>query len=692
MLTLNKFVLLLTSFFLITFQSLSYAKLYPVEKEKSSAKNYQVQIVSPFLEVKKGEKNSIGLFIRLKKDWYTYWQYAGDTGKSLNALWELPEGLSIDEQDYPLPERYSYKIASLEGTSFIYNNQVLIPYEIFIPKNYSQDNLKISLKLELFICKDICVSYTEKISTVLKVLPEQSLLTPRPFYNDLFKKWKSKAPVKIHLKSFFKKKDDSFIINFQFKKPIKCLDVFPNSNQDFSTKKPRLLNQTTESCSFEVKKSENSLPILSGLLVYENQLTKSSSFFKSYEKGSLDILWFILMAFIGGLLLNIMPCVLPIIFLKFYNTFDVMNESKKRAIVLNLVYASGVILSFIVLALFILLSKQAGELVGWGFHLQSPIFVMILYLLFFFSAFYLLNLFKVPTPKTALNFKDNKMASHFITGVMSTTAASPCTVPFMAPAIGFALSRSFLEVFIIFFFLGLGLSFPYVLLSFFPGWFKYVPKPKKWMDQTKKILSIPLFLTILWLIYITYNQLYSYVFVLSLLIFVPATLLIVSQNFIHKTLLRKILIVTSIILILLTLFSTWYFNNTISSNKAVVSKLSAHKDLKWQALIKEDIDRDKRLNKQILVAVGADWCLVCKVSERVFLDRKIINFLKSNDIKLYYGDLTNKDEKIMEYLHNYGQSGIPFYLLLNGEMESKVLPTLLFKKSFLNTLKTFFQK
>ena len=157
--------------------------------------------------------------------------------------------------------------------------------------------------------------------------------------------------------------------------------------------------------------------------------------------------FFALIAFLGGLLLNIMPCVLPIIFLKLYNTLELIEKSPKKILWLNLTYSAGVIVSFWVLAFSVLAFKSAGQTVGWGFHLQSPLFVTLLALLFTLMGFYLLNLFSLPLPKTALHFKGEKFLDHFITGVLSTTAASPCTVPFMASAVGFAFSRNYLEIF-----------------------------------------------------------------------------------------------------------------------------------------------------------------------------------------------------------------------------------------------------
>ena len=216
---------------------------------------------------------------------------------------------------------------------------------------------------------------------------------------------------------------------------------------------------------------------------------KRSAEFSSYKHKNLALLWFIFLAFLGGLILNIMPCVLPIIFLKFYNTLELRHLSARKILFLNLSYVCGVIFSFLCLAFIILISKQTGESLGWGFHLQSPTFVTFLALLFTFMAFYLLNLVSFSVPKVSLVFKDERLIAHFITGVLSTTAASPCTVPFMASAVGFALSRSSVEVFCYFFLSRFRFKFSLSGPVFFSKNFKIYPKPRS-MDRDFKKASV----------------------------------------------------------------------------------------------------------------------------------------------------------------------------------------------------------
>ncbi len=651
---------------------------------------YQIELITPFEEVEKGQPIPIGLWIQLKPTWYTYWSYPGDFGKVLKADWNLPEHTTISSKPFPRPERYSYKIGEKQYSSFIYKKEALIPFELFIDKHYSKTKIPISLELDFFICKDICISKKETLYLNLKIADRFVI---QNFYNNIFEKWKKYEIKNLNIKSHFEQKDSSLFIHFKFQEHLECLDLFPNSIEDFSSNDPSLLYQTQNSCSFKVKKTSSSLPLISGLLSYKKQDTLSASLFSSYEKKSFGLFWFILMAFLGGLLLNIMPCVLPIIFLKFYNTLELAHQSKKQIIKLNLSYVMGVILSFLALAFFIFISKKAGESIGWGFHLQSPLFVTLLSILFICMAFYLLNLFTISLPNVSVNFQNEKAFSHFITGVLSTTAASPCTVPFMASAVGFAFSRNAFEIFIIFFFLGLGLSFPYIFLSFFPKLFKYIPTPKKWMDRLKSFLSIPLFLTVIWFIYLIFNQLDFQVFLITLFIFPLVGLIIWIQNKMKKSYLQKAILSFSVLLISSILFFQWNFNQSIDSQrrKKHILPIAHTKGLPWRSFSKEQIEKDRENGYNVFVSIGAEWCLTCKINERIFNDDKVKHLFKTNNVKLYYGDWTNRNPYITRFLNSYGQSGIPFYILYKGKNQTKLLSNFLFKQKVLKNLEEVFQ-
>ena len=503
----------------------------------------------------------------------------------------------------------------------------------------------------------------------------------------LFDKWKAQSPNKTALKSRFQTKNSTKLIHFHLENPENCVDIYPLQPEDFSPAPAKLITGRN-GCTFETGSGSSQLPKISGLLLYKNQEGKTQgTLFTSREETPFHLLWFALLAFIGGLILNVMPCVLPIIFLKLYNTLELRGKTTKSLIWLNISYATGVISSFLLLALFIFVSKTAGESIGWGFHLQSPVFVTLLSFLFLFMGFYLLGWFSLPVPKASLNFKGDKMFPHFLTGVLSTTAASPCTVPFMASAVGFAFSRSYLEIFIIFLFLGLGLSFPYLLLSFFPNFLNRLPGPGQWMQRLKTLFAFPLFATTLWLFYLLFFQLNQKTFLITMVLIPVSILFFLAQSF-FKTGVFKYMLFSAFLSTLAILIVFQKIGNTPPLH--VKSPYPA--SLSVQTFAPDKITQDRENDKNIFIAFGAEWCLTCKFNERVFHNKQIATFFKDHSISFYYGDWTNNNPLITKFLERYGYKGVPFYILFKGSQKTVIFPTLLTSKSFLKRLQSAFKE
>lgn len=653
--------------------------------QENDKEPFHIELISPYNQVKKEKAFQLALRIQIPEEWYSYWSFAGDFGQSPTIQWKQLEHVYIKPLPFPYPERKSFFINQKQSYSFVYEKELLIPFEIFIDKEYEASTLPLALHIKWFVCKDICLSRENHLSLQLKLSDhfEEEQKT-----KEVFDFWKTFFPKEINLKSHFRVKDEKLIVQFLFEEPIKCLDVFPSQKEDFSTAAPVFLNQGLNSCSFQVEKSHD-LPKISGLLTYYKNGEKASTQFQSYNKRKLSLLWFVFLAFLGGLILNVMPCVLPILFLKFYNTMELKHLSREKVLALNLSYVIGVIVSFLCLAFVIVLSKKAGESLGWGFHLQSPLFVVFLILLFTVMAFYLLDFVSFSGPKVSLFFKDEKKLSHFVTGILSTTAASPCTVPFMASAVGFAFSRSYLEIFMIFFFLGFGLSFPYFLLSFLPGILKYLPSPGSWAETLKKLFSIPLFLTVLWLLRILYLQVNWKVFVFSLGVFPLLLCYLFLQKVIQKAVLKQFFVFCFLILFVAFFVVQKQLQSFILKHDVVrQNKKASQQGLEWRIFEENQILFDKQSGKKLFMAFGAEWCLTCKLNERIFETREFKNLVKEENIILYYGDWTMKNKEITDFLEKYVHQGVPFYIFFKGEEKTFIFPTLLFKESFLKELKS----
>lgn len=642
----------------------------------------QVLLISPFKAVKKGEKIPLGFFFHLNPGWHTYWSYEGETGKPLKVTWEPPEGSKVTPLPWPVPHRYENLIGeNKKAYSFIYEREVLIPFLLQIPENHEKNNITLKAHLEWLLCKDVCLSQEKNLSLSLKI-QDKPLVSKET--QKLFHKWKDRSPLKTVMESDFKRKGLKNIIHF--KNPKACIDIYPHQPEDFSPAPPTLIKKKT-GCAFEVLPGSSKLPQISGLLLYKtNEGKVRGANFVSREKAPFSLLFFALLAFIGGLILNIMPCVLPVIFLKLYNTLELKGQTARSFLSLNLSYTAGVISSFLALAFFIFISKTAGESIGWGFHLQSPVFVTLLALLFLIMGFYLLGWISLPLPRTSLNFKDEKPLSHFLTGILSTTAASPCTVPFMASAVGFAFSRSYMEIFVIFFFLGLGLSFPYLLLSFFPGLLSHLPGPGKWMERLKVFFAFPLFATVLWLFYLLFFQLNKKTFLITVILLLLAVLSLLAQKLFKNRGFKYVFLT-----FLIGMGTTVIFQKTEQSSP-VQKKAPYPESLNVKSFSPNDIFTERQKGKNIFIAFGAEWCLTCKFNERIFHKKPVTDFFKTHSIQFYYGDWTNKNPVITKFLEKYGYKGVPFYIFFKGSERVVIFSSFLTLSSFLKKLQLAFKK
>ena len=665
-------------FFLKSFFSI-IATIFSIQG--TAAIQNQVNLIAPYTHVKPEESFPIGIRIQLQPGWHTYWKQAGSSGVPPKIQFDLPEGASLKHSPWPKPKRLPYKAGENTLYSFIYEDEVLLPFEITVAQGYSNLELPLKLNIEWAVCKEVC---SIKKETHHLTLAMDASFKPHSKNQKLFARQKNNSSDDL-LKSEFVRQNQSLILHFEFKNPVECLDVFPKNQEDFAEDPPQIVKEEPLSCSFQVKSSNSFLRKVSGLLTYKKQDQTFSIEFAALERRFFGLLFFALLAFLGGLLLNIMPCVLPIIFLKLYNTLELIEKSPKKILWLNITYSAGVIVSFWVLAFSILAFKSAGQAVGWGFHLQSPLFVTVLALLFTFIGFYLLNLFALPLPKAVLNFKGEKFVDHFLTGVLSTTAASPCTVPFMASAVGFAFSRSELEIFVIFSCLGLGLSSPYLLLSFVPHWFQKLPPPGRKMQLIKSALAFPLFMVTVWLMYLLFFQLSTRSFFLTLMIFPFIGLYIWCAKFLSRSLAKTILLglMGVFIVALITLQEK---KSTPTENTK--QTLSISNPSTWKEFSLKQVSEDRNRGNNVLVALGAEWCLTCKTNEQVFKNEKIKDFLKTHKVQLYYGDWTNGGQEITEFLKSYNSWGVPFYVFYKGKEKVVLLPEFLLPAPLLKKLQS----
>ncbi len=384
------------------------------------------------------------------------------------------------------------------------------------------------------------------------------------------------------------------------------------------------------------------------------------------------LIWIFLLAFFGGLLLNFMPCVLPIVFLKFYNTFNQNNYIRSNMIGTNIFYSLGVIVSFWVLAGLLVFLKKGGAWIGWGFQMQSVNFLISLAFLFTLVGLNFMGWFSVSLVSSNRSFFgvtkfNSSFLNSFLTGILSAVFASPCTAPFMGAVIGYAFSQTGWDIFFVFSFLGLGLSSPYLLLSVFPSCLRLVPSPGRWSEILKKWMTFPMLGSTAWIVGLISHQKPDLVFPLLL-----SFVLLFMGFWLKNYLKRGRLIAWWIIMVSIFYpFFVW--------NRAEI------KSLKWDNFSISLMEQKQKEGKSLLVNFTASWCLTCQFNEQwTFKNQKVIRWIKEQKIYLLKGDWTDKNPEITKILNQYGRAGIPFYLYLpNGAKKGIILPELLTPSVFL---------
>jgi len=382
----------------------------------------------------------------------------------------------------------------------------------------------------------------------------------------------------------------------------------------------------------------------------------------------------LLFALIGGMILNLMPCVFPILSIKVLS-FTTTHQSIRSRHIHGLVYTAGVVLSFVAIAVVMLTLRAAGESIGWGFQLQSPLFVIFLVYLFFIMGLGLSGYLEIGSNLMSLgqlSKGQEGLMSSFMTGVLATIIASPCTAPFMGPALGFAISQPTYIALLVFACLGLGMALPFILLAWIPGLTKRLPRPGAWMDTFKQFLAFPLYITAVWLLWVAGRQ----------------TSIDVAAA-----------VVTGLVLLVMGLW-LWKLSARPAGKLIAIAVLGAalaaplislSEDTEEQAFQPYSAERLSNLRasgQPVFINLTADWCITCLVNERVALgSEKVAQLMDDQGIVYLKGDWTNNDPQITTLLNSFQRSGVPLYLVYpRGSGPAQILPQILSESMVLEAL------
>ncbi len=663
----------------------------PANADEGKSAHITAKLVGESATVAPGGVIILALDYTTTKGWHTYWVNPGDTGLATKIDWNLPDNVVIDDIRWPTPELLpSFGLMSYgydsRATPLItmYNNSKLVEGDI----------LPIKAHVSFLVCSDVCVPESLDVSLNLKVSKNASGgdagLTGKA-YGRLPIPADKDGPVgtTIDLKNG---EVELGFPNPSAKNPQGAY-FFPAQSGVVVPSAPQKLDMGENGFTLRVKAMGTTLPDgkISGVLKYADGSADqffsmareplSADFYgfgapaeKKHSTSSGGVLIAIFGAFIGGLILNLMPCVFPVLSMKLLSLAR-SGHDKGLAQQESLFYGAGTILTFVGLALILTAARIFGQSIGWGFQLQSPYVTAGLSLIMLLVALNMSGVFEIGTSLQAVgglqvSAKRPRLGA-LLTGVLAVVVAAPCTAPFMATAIGVALSQGGLVSFAIFVSLGIGFALPFVVLTYLitlvPAVASALPRPGKWMDILKHALSVLMYAACLWLVWVFAQQVQLSGVVL--LVFALLLVILAVMKVKLPKAIKPVVLIGGLVLCGLAA-------SLPRAEKAlsVPTGLMAHQDFSVESLTAL-----RAQGKPVFVDLTAAWCVTCKVNERLVLTTKEFEKAVSDTGTVYMvGDWTNQDAAIARYLTLFGRSGVPLYVYYGpNNAEPVVLPQLL---------------
>ncbi len=656
----------------------------------------EVELVAEQASVQPGESITLGLRMRPEKGWHTYWKNPGGSGERPRLDWDVPPGFEVGDLRFPTPERHEYEV--IGTNNYGYSEEFVLPAVARAPDTLSHDPVLVSVTARWLTCDPRqCIPGQATLSLELPVKETEPAPSPEA---ELFAQARDDFPIPA-------KGDVALSVDGQrpelyFEAPgagdVRDAYFFPEARNliDYGAEQALAPSGAGHALTLELIPSADATEIdrLRGVLAFEQgddrhswqidlepgqgPATAGSAPADAAGPGSAGGLGglglALAFAFVGGMLLNLMPCVFPILSLKVLGLVKGQGASRRHTRLHGLSYGAGVLVSFWTLALVLIAIRGAGEQLSWGFHLQSPAFIAVMAMLVFAIGLSLAGVFEIGGGLVNLAGKaeqrvggEHSLKGAFGTGVLATALATPCTAPLMGPALGFALSQPPAAILAVLTSLGLGMAIPYVLLYWIPSVGRVLPRPGPWMETLKQALSFPMFAVAVWLIWVFGNQVQhpsATLFLLSALVLVSLGLWIYGRfgGPAQSTTARWIARAAAAgILAVAVAVPLWF-----------TAGARAAEALSWEPYSEQAVDAIREEDGQmVFVNFTADWCVNCQLLEQsVLASGRVTSAFAEHDVALLKADWTNHDPDITEALADFDRRSIPFFVLYPADPEA----------------------
>jgi thiol:disulfide interchange protein len=683
----------------VTALLLGWLALLPAAAAPGGAKT-QVRLLLAENFARPGTTVMAGVELKMPPRVHTYWVNGGESGLPTEVAWKLPPGVTAGALQWPVPEKFE-----ADGiTTYGYHGTILLLAPLQLAADLKPGALAIQAKVSWLECEEMCipgdaeVKATLTISAESKASPaaEQLAAAAKRLPQDgkalgISARWDGPAT----------EKKRPLLVTWKPAAKLESADFLPYAGEGYEVGAATVFSAAAGNeaqLQLTVTRSGEQWPAqVSGVLLQRMPGEKepqahevrldlggagSESAIRNPQSAippapaSLGLLLQMLgLAFVGGLILNIMPCVFPVISLKILGFVHQSHDDPRRVLRMGLIYAVGVLVSFVVLAGLVIAAKSAGESASWGDQMQNPVFTLALTVVVLLVALNLFGVFEVTLGGGALNAASNLAAKEgpagaFFNGVLAVALATPCTAPAMATAVGWAFTQPAPLILLTFLAVGLGLAFPYVLLSWKPAWLKLLPRPGAWMEHFKQAMGFPMLATVIWLFWFNADA-YGSRGVLWLGMFLLSVALAawVWGTFVQRGSQRRGLAAAISLLLLAGGYGyalekelNWRHPAPPSTSGDVVETWSGGTVIRrWSA---EAVAKTRAEGRIVLVDFTAKWCVTCQANKATSLEVAAVEArLKELNAVVLLGDFTRKDPLIAEELQRFQRAGVPLVLV-----------------------------
>jgi thiol:disulfide interchange protein len=675
------------------------------------APHLTVELVSLGPALAPGGTQAVGLVLTIEEHWHVYWVNAGDSGEPPHIAWTLPEGLTAGPMHFPIPERLP--LGPL--MDFGYEDEVAFPVVISAAPTVKPGPVHLDAQVTWLVCAQVCLPGKAHLGIDLTVQPgapnadqqpklgalgEAMTLIPKPLPAGM--KFSVKGDKQRYELTLVNGKRDTDAEFYPFDKdPTDLISNAADQNIEAQKDGIRLyvkrspdLTELPATLHGVFKLSDTVAYDVSAPVVPVDNVLAGRAHGGATDTTALEAIG---LAFFGGVILNLMPCVFPVLFLKGLALLQSSTMERGEARRHGLVYALGILVSFWVIVALLLGLRATGSHAGWGFQFQSPVFIAVLAAFMFFFALSLAGQFELGLSLTSMGgelAQKQGYTGSFFTGVLATVVATPCMGPLLGAAVGFALVQAAGVTFAVFTAVALGLAAPYVLLSWQPAWAKLLPKPGAWMEVLKQLTAVPLFATAIWLTWV-YGQLYAAGVNQVALLLSCFLLLSVAGWTLGRWPAKRGSTVAAAMLIMLALAVPLSEGRRAARADAVQAGATQTNfapngtEVVWHPYSEQALNAARAAGHPVFIDFTAAWCLSCQVNERIVLKTAEIEsaLLKANVVTMK-ADWTNSDPEITKKLASLGRASVPTYVVYPAAVGSSadVLPELLTKDLVLKAI------